>query len=46
MWNPHSVMFEITWCLILYSTVLVFEFAPVGLERFRITAPTRLLRTI
>jgi Ni/Fe-hydrogenase subunit HybB-like protein len=34
MWNPHSVMFEITWCLILYSTVLVFELAPVVLERF------------
>ncbi len=46
MWNPHSVMFEITWCLILYSTVLAFEFAPVILERFRITAPIPILRAI
>lgn len=46
MWNPHSVMFEITWCLILYSTVLAFEFAPVVLERFNIDAPIRVLRAI
>lgn len=46
MWNPHSVMFEITWCLILYSTVLAFEFAPVVLQRFGITAPLPLLRRI
>ena len=46
MWNPHSVMFEITWCLILYSTVLAFEFAPVALQRFGITAPLPLLRRI
>ncbi|MCU0224016.1 MAG: Ni/Fe-hydrogenase cytochrome b subunit [Acidobacteria bacterium] len=46
MWNPHSVMFEITWCLILYSTVLAFEFAPVALQRFGITAPLPLLRKI
>ena len=46
MWNPHSVMFEITWCLLLYSTVLAFEFAPVALQRFGITAPLPLLRRI
>jgi Ni/Fe-hydrogenase subunit HybB-like protein len=34
MWNHHSVMFEITWCVILYSTVLSFEFAPIVLEKF------------
>ena len=22
MWNPHSVMFEVAWCVTLYSTVL------------------------
>jgi c(7)-type cytochrome triheme protein len=46
MWNPHSVMFEITWCVILYSTVLLLEFAPVVLERFRLRAPLRLLRNV
>jgi Ni/Fe-hydrogenase subunit HybB-like protein len=34
MWNIHSVMFEITWCVICYSTVLTIEFAPVVLEKF------------
>jgi Ni/Fe-hydrogenase subunit HybB-like protein len=33
MWNPHSVMFEIGWCVTLYTTVLALEFAPVVLER-------------
>jgi Ni/Fe-hydrogenase subunit HybB-like protein len=46
MWNPHSVMFEITWCIILYTTVLTFEFAPVVLEKFHLHAPIKVLRTI
>ncbi len=41
MWNPHSVMFEITWCVILYTTVLSLEFAPIVLERFHLHAPIR-----
>jgi molybdopterin-containing oxidoreductase family membrane subunit len=28
-WNVHSVLWEITWCVILYSTVLVIEVLPV-----------------
>ncbi|MGD9369665.1 MAG: polysulfide reductase NrfD [Desulfobacteraceae bacterium] len=31
-WQPHSVMFEIAWCVILYFTVLNLEFGPVILE--------------
>jgi molybdopterin-containing oxidoreductase family membrane subunit len=31
-WNVHSVLWEITWCVILYSTILFFEFLPVLLE--------------
>jgi len=46
MWNIHSVMFEITWCIICYSTVLVLEFAPVVLEKFKLNAPIKLLRKI
>ncbi|MBI1790552.1 MAG: Ni/Fe-hydrogenase cytochrome b subunit [Acidobacteria bacterium] len=34
MWNPHSVMFEVGWCVMLYTTVLMLEFSPVVLERF------------
>ncbi len=46
MWNVHSVMFEITWCLICYTTVLVLEFAPVVLEKFKIKAPIKYLKII
>jgi Ni/Fe-hydrogenase subunit HybB-like protein len=34
MWNPHSVMFEVAWCVTLYSTVLFLEFIPMVFERF------------
>ncbi len=31
-WNVHSVLWEITMCVMLYATVLITEFAPVILE--------------
>jgi len=46
MWNIHSVMFEITWCIICYSTVLILEFAPVILEKFNLRAPIKILKKI
>jgi Ni/Fe-hydrogenase subunit HybB-like protein len=46
MWNLDSVMFEITWCVICYSTILTLEFAPVILEKFNLKAPIKLLRKI
>jgi Ni/Fe-hydrogenase subunit HybB-like protein len=33
-WNPHSPLFEVGVCVMLYTTVLALEFAPVVLERF------------
>jgi len=33
-WNFHSPLFEVGWCVILYSTVLLLEFSPVPLEKF------------
>jgi Ni/Fe-hydrogenase subunit HybB-like protein len=33
MWNPRSVMFEVGWCVMLYTTVLMLEFSPVVMER-------------
>jgi Ni/Fe-hydrogenase subunit HybB-like protein len=33
-WNPHSVMFEVAWCVMLYTSVLSLEFSPIVLERF------------
>ena len=35
MWNPRSVMFEVAWCVMLYTTVLFLEFLPMALEKFR-----------
>ena len=46
MWNPHSVMCEISWCLMLYTTVLSLEFAPIILEKFKIYAPIKWLHMI
>ncbi len=31
-WNPHSPLFEIGWCVMLYTSVLLLEFSPVPLE--------------
>jgi Ni/Fe-hydrogenase subunit HybB-like protein len=35
MWNPHSVMFEVAWCVMLYSTVLGLEVSGMVFERLR-----------
>ncbi len=31
-WNLHSPLFEVGWCVMLYTTVLILEFSPVPLE--------------
>ncbi|HEY3359230.1 MAG TPA: Ni/Fe-hydrogenase cytochrome b subunit [Polyangia bacterium] len=31
-WNPHSPLFEVGWCVMLYTTVLSLELAPVLFE--------------
>lgn len=46
MQNPHSVMFEVAWCVMLYSTVLALEFAPAVFERLNWPLPLKLLRSI
>lgn len=46
MWNPHSVMFEITWCVICYSTILSIEFAPVLFEKMKWNFPLKLVKKI
>ena len=46
MWNPHSVMFEVAWCVMLYLTVLALEFSPAVLERFRLHTPLRVVKAI
>ena len=33
-WNPESPLFEVAWCVMLYMTVMLFEFSPAVFERF------------
>lgn len=33
-WNHNSPMFEVSWCVTMYTTVLLLEFLPVVFERF------------
>ncbi len=46
MWNPHSVMFEVAWCVMLYTTVLALEFSPVILEKFGFTRALAVMKKI
>lgn len=46
MWNPHSVMFEVAWCVMLYTTVLFLEFLPAVFERLGWKAPLGWLHAI
>ncbi len=46
MWNPRSVMFEVGWCVILYSTVLALEFSPMVFERWNLERPQKILHAI
>jgi Ni/Fe-hydrogenase subunit HybB-like protein len=46
MWNPHSVMFEVAWCVMLYTTVLALEFSPVVFEKFHLHAPLKIIKSI
>jgi molybdopterin-containing oxidoreductase family membrane subunit len=31
-WNVHSVLWEITWCITIYLTIMILEFFPVVVE--------------
>jgi Ni/Fe-hydrogenase subunit HybB-like protein len=33
MWNRASVLFEVVWCIVLYTTVLALEFSPALVEK-------------
>jgi Ni/Fe-hydrogenase subunit HybB-like protein len=46
MWNPHSVMFEVAWCVMLYTAVLALEFSPVLFEGLGWERPMRFMRNI
>ncbi len=40
-WNIHSPLFEISWCIVLYSTVLAVEASPQLFERLDKERPVR-----
>ena len=44
--NPHSVMFEVGFCVMFYTTVLFFEFLPNVLERFNLKTPLKWVKSI
>jgi Ni/Fe-hydrogenase subunit HybB-like protein len=46
MWNHHSVLFEVSWCVMLYSTVLLLEFSPVVLEGLKFRGLLSLVKAI
>jgi c(7)-type cytochrome triheme protein len=46
MWNPHSVMFEVGWCVTLYTAVLALEFSPMVFERFKMKRPLKVLHFV
>lgn len=35
-WHHESAMFEVGWCVMMYTTILFLEFLPVVFERFRL----------
>jgi len=45
-WNPRSVMFEVAWCVMLYTTVLALEFSPVVFERFKLRRAQQIIKSI
>ena len=40
-WNPHSPLFEVGWCVMLYLIVLMLEFFPVPAEEVSALARVR-----
>lgn len=33
-WNVHSPLFEVGWCVMIYTSVLIVEFLPILFEKF------------
>ncbi|MFH1998383.1 MAG: cytochrome c3 family protein, partial [Planctomycetota bacterium] len=46
MWNEHSFLFEVFWCVLLYFTVTAIELAPNIMERFHHGGLIRLIHRI
>lgn len=46
MWNEHSFLFEVFWCVTLYFTVTAIELAPTVFETLKAEKATRILHRI
>jgi len=46
MRNPHSVMFEVAYCVMCYTAVLTLEFSPVVLERLKMHRALRIVKAV
>ncbi len=46
MWNFHSVMFEVAWCVMLYLAVLLLEFSPAVFERLHWKRAIRFIHSL
>jgi len=45
-WNHHSVMFEVGWCVMLYTFVLALEFSPLVFTALGLEPPHRLIHAL
>ena len=45
-WNPNSPLFEVGWCVLLYTIVLSLEFSPAVFERLNMKVPLKWIRAI
>ena len=46
MRNPHSVMFEVAYCVMFYTAVLAMEFSPIVLEHFKLKRALKIIRSV
>ncbi len=46
MRNPHSVMFEVAYCVMFYTAVLAMEFSPIVLEHFKLKRALKIIRSL
>ena len=46
MWNTQSVLFEVAWCVMLYTTVLAVDVLSMALEALKMERAVRFFRSI
>jgi len=46
MWNEHSFLFEVAWCVMLYFTVTIIELSPTVMERLHLSRVSHFLHKI